>query len=74
MSCSPSIRSFQEEFSVKRLSAIRKAMRCDSVRGLSLIVGTISHLARSQESPMTGDDLLLVIDQEGHVESKRVDL
>lgn len=49
-------------------------MRCDSVRGLSLIVGTISHLARSQESPMTGDDLLLVIDQEGHVESKRVDL
>ncbi|HEY6763680.1 MAG TPA: PadR family transcriptional regulator [Candidatus Sulfotelmatobacter sp.] len=32
LSCSPSIRSSQEEFSVKRLSAIRKAMRCDSVR------------------------------------------
>jgi hypothetical protein len=32
LSCSPSIRSSQEEFSVKRLSAIRKAMRCDLVR------------------------------------------
>jgi hypothetical protein len=32
LSCSPSIRSSHEEFSVKRLSAISKAARCDSVR------------------------------------------
>ena len=32
-----------------------------------------SHLARGQETPMTSDDFLLVIDQEGHVESKRLD-
>ena len=32
-----------------------------------------SHFARSQEAPMTSDDFLLVIDEEGHVESKRLD-
>src|SRR6202023_2348196 len=32
-----------------------------------------SHLARGQEASMTSDDFLLVIDQERHVESKRLD-
>jgi GTP-binding GTPase N-terminal len=41
--CSPSIRSSQDEFSVNRLSAIKKAVRCDSVRWLSRMAGTVSH-------------------------------
>jgi hypothetical protein len=32
LSCSPSSRSSREKFSVKWLSAIRKAVRCEAVR------------------------------------------
>jgi hypothetical protein len=46
------------------------ALRLGQMAQLDSRYGIPSHLARGQEATMTSDDFLLVIDQEGHVESE----